>query len=66
MRSIDRAKLCPICKKQYFGHGNNAQPVAEGRCCDQCNMKRVLPARVRAALKTQKMIRRASKREVER
>jgi hypothetical protein len=27
-------------------HGNNAQPVNGGRCCDRCNAERVLPARI--------------------
>ena len=29
-------------------HGNNAQPVAEGQCCDMCERQVVLPARIRA------------------
>ena len=28
-------------------HGNNAEPVATGRCCDFCNMTKVIPARLR-------------------
>jgi hypothetical protein len=38
-------KTCSICGKRYFGPGNNAQPVNDGRCCDDCNETRVLPAR---------------------
>ena len=26
--------------------GNNAQPVNDGRCCDECNMTAVIPARM--------------------
>ena len=26
--------------------GHNAQPVAEGQCCDICNTHEVIPARV--------------------
>jgi len=26
--------------------GNNAQPVNDGRCCDECNMTVVIPARM--------------------
>jgi len=29
--------ICSICQNEYTGHGNNAQPVNEGRCCDTCN-----------------------------
>jgi hypothetical protein len=42
---------CSICRKPVqptpFGwtRGNNAQPVNDGRCCDDCNWTVVLPAR---------------------
>lgn len=29
---------CSICKEAYEGFGNNAQPINDGRCCDDCNM----------------------------
>jgi hypothetical protein len=28
---------CVICKESSKGHGNNAQPLANGKCCDDCN-----------------------------
>ena len=43
---------CVICgepiEEQANGwkHGHNAQPVAEGQCCDVCNTHEVIPARV--------------------
>ena len=42
----EQAKICSICKKEYFGWGNNAQPVNDGRCCDNCNTEKVIPARL--------------------
>ena len=42
------AKRCSICKNKLAGFGNNAQPVNNGRCCDDCNEAHVIPARVRA------------------
>lgn len=39
-------KICVLCDKEFNEWGNNAQPVAEGQCCDVCNDTRVLPARV--------------------
>jgi len=30
-------ELCCICGKRIEGFGNNAQPIADGRCCDDCN-----------------------------
>lgn len=38
-------KKCCICGKEYEGWGNNAQPLAEGQCCDGCN-KKVIKARI--------------------
>ena len=29
---------CSICKKEFKEHGNNAQPINNGRCCDDCNI----------------------------
>lgn len=31
-------KVCVICGKEFDGYGNNAEPVADGACCDSCNM----------------------------
>ena len=28
---------CSICKEDFEGLGNNAQPVNDGICCDTCN-----------------------------
>ena len=37
---------CKICNETIFGHGHNAQPVANGRCCDVCQDTKVLPLRL--------------------
>lgn len=29
--------VCPICRRTFKGFGNNPYPVAEGRCCNECN-----------------------------
>ena len=39
---------CTICKFTITGYGHNADPVAEGKCCDVCNFGKVIPARVEA------------------
>ena len=42
-------KVCVICRLPYEGFGNNPEPVkqyAEGRCCDKCNLRKVIPARM--------------------
>jgi len=42
---------CCICgkpiEKPGWKHGNNAQPVKEGRCCDECDMTIVVPTRLK-------------------
>lgn len=40
------SKICCICRKPFDGYGNNAEPVCSGSCCDECNMKEVIPARM--------------------
>ncbi len=44
---------CVICNDEIgvdpisgWAGGHNAEPVAEGRCCDQCNSLDVIPARL--------------------
>ena len=42
-------KKCVICGEEFEGYGNNAEPVAEGFCCDKCNLSIVVPARISMA-----------------
>lgn len=37
---------CELCHRYFYGYGNNAMPVVDGRCCDVCNIKVVIPARL--------------------
>jgi hypothetical protein len=43
---------CVICNEKIlpndtgWSRGNNAQPVANGQCCDNCDQQVVLPARL--------------------
>ena len=38
---------CILCEEEIFGIGNNALPLKDGRCCDKCNHKKVLPERLK-------------------
>ena len=45
---------CCICNEEIkpdqvtgWNQGNNAEPVKEGRCCDDCNNTKVIPARLK-------------------
>jgi hypothetical protein len=45
----DADERCIICGEEFEGYGNNPDPVTtEGRCCDACNTKFVIPARIEA------------------
>ena len=51
-------KKCVICKDEIqplldpktkavvWDQGHNAYPIAEGRCCDDCNWGLVIPVRI--------------------
>ena len=43
---------CVLCNKEIekvgtWDQGNNAQPLADGRCCNDCNTFKVIPERIR-------------------
>lgn len=40
--------VCVICGKTIKGEwGNNPRPIKkDGKCCDSCNMTKVIPARI--------------------
>jgi len=37
-------RVCSICSGAIVGLGNDAWPVNDDPCCDQCNAERVIPA----------------------
>ena len=51
-------KICSICGGEidvhanpftgvvYWSEGHNAQPITDGRCCDECNTNIVIPIRI--------------------
>ena len=44
-----KQKICCLCGKPFKGWGNNPDPLAfkeDERCCDFCNDKFVIPARI--------------------
>ena len=46
MTENNSRNICVICGREYIGHGNNADPVANGYCCDKCNCTVVIPLRI--------------------
>jgi hypothetical protein len=47
----EEIKECCICSLEYIGYGNNAAPVKEGKCCDECNATNVIPSRINNVIK---------------
>jgi hypothetical protein len=47
-----KEEFCCICGEPIEGYGNNPEPYTSGsdgsRCCDGCNLKFVIPARIEA------------------
>lgn len=37
---------CCFCGKDAGEYGNNARPLKDGVCCDDCNNSKVIPARL--------------------
>lgn len=49
--------ICCLCGKEHKGFGNNPYPLCkendfESRCCDDCNISSVIPARIARAYKS--------------
>ena len=45
-----RKFVCVLCGITAIGYGHNPEPLVEyevGRCCDECNTNRVIPARLK-------------------
>ena len=52
-----RTYICCLCGKRDYGFGNNPYPLCEdgdfeSRCCDDCNTKLVIPARIGKSYKS--------------
>ena len=46
---------CTICKNNFNGFGNNAEPVKKGSCCNICNTLYVIPKRLKEWNNTQRI-----------
>jgi hypothetical protein len=45
--TLPKIGICCICGQTYDRWGNNAWPVADGRCCHGCDQDIVMPARLK-------------------
>ena len=48
MNKKEKTTTCCLCKKREFDsrHGNIAQPIEDGLCCNECNKTIVVPVRM--------------------
>lgn len=46
---IREVQYCCLCGKRIDGHPNNAAPLKDGVCCDECNATKVIPERIKMA-----------------
>ena len=47
-----KTKICVLCGKKFEGFGCNPSPLAEeGQCCNECDNTKVIPERIRRAMK---------------
>ena len=42
-------KICSICGNEIKGIGHNPKPYDGEKCCDECNIKYVIPRRIKEA-----------------
>ena len=38
---------CCLCGREIIGYGNNARPLKDGICCNDCNILKVIPSRLK-------------------
>ena len=58
--------MCSICNEGFEGHGHNAEPINDGRCCDFCNMAVVIPTRINDSVEVDSILVRNRQRTVDR
>lgn len=46
MNKREKITKCVFCNDKIYGYGNNPLPIIEGRCCDRCNKRLVVPHRI--------------------
>ena len=45
--NLEKNRFCSICREEFEGFGNNAEPINNGICCNDCNALVVIPARIK-------------------
>lgn len=52
----DTEQYCALCSQLLQGtrDSNNGRPLVDGRVCNRCNEARVIPERIRVAIRNKK------------
>lgn len=45
--SYSRVEICAICGQEIRGSEHNGQPLVDGKVCEECNIKEVIPYRIK-------------------
>ena len=55
--TVEETGKCALCGKTYYHYGNNPEPVMPywNRVCDYCNTFKVIPARLEALYRNNKV-----------
>jgi hypothetical protein len=62
----NKKQICSICREEFTGNDNNAEPFNSGRCCGICNKNVVIPMRINAILRDKKLAKLIKRDETER
>lgn len=54
VKDNENYQICCICNNRINGYGNIAEPYKSGTCCDECNKKFVIPARIKQIMNKDK------------
>ena len=46
--TIPKHQKCCLCGGHYDGYGHDPAPLGSGKCCDECNTNKVIPAQLKA------------------
>jgi hypothetical protein len=45
--TTSKHQKCCLCGGHYDGYGNDSAPLGSGKCCDECNTNKVIPAQLK-------------------
>lgn len=62
---INLKKICSVCDNYFVGKGYNSYPLIVGRCCNNCNLEKVLPFKIMILVNREKVLENEKKRSTD-